>query len=103
MADNPFAETSSPELDYAFELLRRPDAGPIEIDSATLVLQRCVDQAPGNERCLAGLVEARERAVASSALPPLLTPAQRRLAGQKPGLLRPENELPRPQRRGEGR
>jgi hypothetical protein len=58
-APDPWTDPDSRELDYAFSLLSRPDAGKEEWGKAAEVFEKCVKQAPQVAVCHEGLLKAQ--------------------------------------------
>lgn len=77
LAESPF-QGDSKELDYAEALLAEPNPGLERLQSAHQVLDRCVQQEPNNQRCLAALARAQSRLGAKAAVerPPELPTLQ---------------------------
>ena len=61
VAESPFLSESSAELDYAVQLVFRPDTGPDAWRNAAEVFELCLNQAPNNQRCYRGLIAAQSR------------------------------------------
>jgi hypothetical protein len=62
-AEDPFVSDTSPEIEYAFELVLGPHATIATAQNAANIFDKCLKAVPTQERCLAGykLAAARQR------------------------------------------